>query len=83
MYKFNSEKEAIEKAKELDLCYGWSIFSTGWYVGSEQELKKIGVLDSIKPNIDYISDPSEEDIDNMSPNERADYYDRLRHREEC
>ena len=41
------------------------------------------MLDSIKPNIDYISDPSEEDIDNMSPNERADYYDRLRHREEC
>lgn len=47
MMKFGSEENAKKEAKAKNLFYGWSIFSSGWYVGTKEQLIKIGVLDPI------------------------------------
>lgn len=49
MKKFNLEKDAKEEAQKNRLCYGWSIYSPGWYVGTRQQLQAIGVLDPVCP----------------------------------
>jgi hypothetical protein len=46
MFKFGAEAPAREKAEELKLFYGWSVFALGWwFVGTEEELKGIGVVE--------------------------------------
>jgi hypothetical protein len=45
MYKVNNAEMAKELAKEYNLSYGMSLFDGKWYVGSPEELKKIGVTD--------------------------------------
>lgn len=49
MRKYASESAARDYAKSMGLAYGWSVFSAGWFVGTPEELKKIGVID-IKKN---------------------------------
>lgn len=50
MFITNTEETAKKIAIEKKKSYGWSVFGQGkWYVGTEEELKKIGVLDPITP----------------------------------
>lgn len=50
MIKCNSEDCASKFAAERSEYYGWSIFSPGWFVGTKEQLTKIGVTNPIKPN---------------------------------
>lgn len=65
MYKANNADMAKELAKEHNLNYGMSIFDGKWYVGSPEELKKIGVTDIDKSEsvskAKYIIDMLEEE----------------------
>lgn len=45
MFKCASESVAKEIAKEKSLCYGWSIFMVGYYVGTKHELYNIGCIE--------------------------------------
>lgn len=44
MFRYNSKSLAREKAKELNLEYGFSVFDGRMYVGTKEELDKIGVI---------------------------------------
>lgn len=43
MMKFHDERAAKKEAHERRAYYGWSVLSHGWYVGTVEQLKKIGV----------------------------------------
>ena len=51
MIKCNNNKVAEQLAADNGLSYGSSIFPprSVWYVGSDRDLKEIGVLDPRKP----------------------------------
>jgi len=40
-----AEDLAKEQAGEEGLFYGWSVFGGDWYVGTEEQLAKIGVFE--------------------------------------
>ena len=44
MRKFANEKDAKDYAKKQGLYYGWSVLASGFFVGTKEELKKIGVM---------------------------------------
>lgn len=44
MMKLGSEKAAEHAAATKNAYYGHSVFGGGWYVGTKQELKNIGVV---------------------------------------
>ena len=44
MYKYKSKILAYEKAVELKLSYGMSVFDGCFYVGTVEQLNKIGVI---------------------------------------
>ena len=44
MYKYKSKSLAYEKAVELKLSYGMSVFDGCFYVGTVEQLNKIGVI---------------------------------------
>lgn len=48
MYKLRAANLAADKARETGLSYGWSILSPYWYVGTPEQLERIGVVD-VKP----------------------------------
>jgi hypothetical protein len=43
MYKYKSKALAREKADDLNLYYGTSVFDGYYYVGTQEQLTKIGV----------------------------------------
>ena len=45
MYKTKNEQTAIELAIENNYTYGVSIFDGQYYVGTKEELTRIGVVD--------------------------------------
>jgi hypothetical protein len=45
MYRCRIEKVAREIATEKSASYGMSVFDGAWYVGTAEELRKIGVVD--------------------------------------
>jgi len=48
MKKVNNEKLAKQLAKEDKLFYGMSVFDGKFYIGTEEQLKKIGCVDITK-----------------------------------
>lgn len=48
MYKVPSVEQARAIATEKQLFYGWSVFTAGWFIGTEQELKAMGVHSPVK-----------------------------------
>jgi len=52
MYKTRAVEEARAIAAHKELFYGWSVFASGWFVGTRDELEKVGVhtpLQGYKP----------------------------------
>jgi len=49
MRKYYSEQGAENYARETSLHYGWSVFSSGWYVGTKEQLKNVGVTEILTP----------------------------------
>lgn len=50
MLRMGSEESARAAASEDGLAYGWSVFCpSGWYVGTPEELRAIGVIDPSTP----------------------------------
>jgi hypothetical protein len=47
MFKVGSKETAQKIARDLALYHGWSIFGGHYYVGTESELLKVGVLDPV------------------------------------
>ena len=48
MFRCGSEETAAAKADEVSQCYGLSVFG-GWFVGTAEQLNKIGVPCPAKP----------------------------------
>jgi len=48
MFRAKIEKVAADLAKEHGLSYGWSVFGD-WFVGTEEQLAKIGVTEVKTP----------------------------------
>lgn len=48
MRKYANKNDAIEFANENNLYIGWSVFTSGWFVGTFDQLKNIGVIDPEK-----------------------------------
>lgn len=51
MFKFTNEKAAKKAAKEKGLYYGFAVFGGEFYVGTEKQLKKIGIVKPKKESL--------------------------------
>lgn len=49
MRRYCNENEAATYARAQGKCYGHSVFSRGWYVGTREQLDAIGVFDIHEP----------------------------------
>lgn len=45
MLRCNSEHAAKDFARERGQLYGFSAFTAGWFVGSREQLTRIGVIE--------------------------------------
>jgi hypothetical protein len=52
MFKVKSGLVASSIAREKGMCWGHDIFGYEYYVGTSEELKKIGVIDIKTSNVD-------------------------------
>lgn len=49
MFRVQTAEQAERIAAREGLRYGWSVFASGWFVGTAEELSRIGCNDTFAP----------------------------------